>query len=152
MNGRMIVAVLAVVAVLAGLSFAQEAEQRREGRGENPQFQLEMRQRQLELEAREVELGFQRQMRELDLEERRVEIERAREKHGRHGPEGVGKAGPLLALCVIVNILLTVWVYQDIRKRNAGSGLWIVVTLLAGFLGALLYVLVRLGDVKQEHS
>ena len=47
---------------------------------------------------------------------------------------------------LVVWLLLAVWVFQDIRKRNAGSGLWIVVTLLTGLLGAVLYALVRIGD------
>ena len=38
----------------------------------------------------------------------------------------------------------------DIRKRNAGSGLWIVLTLFAGLFGAIVYALVRLGDMKEE--
>ncbi len=45
---------------------------------------------------------------------------------------------------------LAIWVYGDIRKRNAGSGIWIVVTLLAGFFGALLYAIARLGDKPAE--
>ena len=31
-------------------------------------------------------------------------------------------------------------------RRNAGSGLWIVVTLLTGLFGAAVYALVRLGE------
>jgi hypothetical protein len=38
-------------------------------------------------------------------------------------------------------------VYQDIRARNAGSGLWIVLVLVAGLLAALVYAVVRLGDI-----
>ena len=53
-------------------------------------------------------------------------------------------------MSVIINVLLAIWVYKDIRKRNEGSGLWIVITLLAGFFGALLYAIIRLGDLKQK--
>ena len=38
--------------------------------------------------------------------------------------------------------------YVDIRSRKAGSGLWVVITLLAGFFGALIYAVVRLGDMQ----
>jgi hypothetical protein len=55
-------------------------------------------------------------------------------------------AGLIFLFCGIIHLLLTVWVYQDIRKRNAGSGIWIVVTLMTGLLGAAVYALVRLGD------
>ena len=51
-----------------------------------------------------------------------------------------------MLICAVVHLLLAIWVYQDIRNRNAGSGLWIVVTLLTGLLGVLVYALVRLGD------
>lgn len=54
-----------------------------------------------------------------------------------------------LGLCFLIHVLLTVWVYQDIRQRHTGSGLWIVITLLTGFFGALLYAIVRLGDKKE---
>ena len=56
---------------------------------------------------------------------------------------------PLLAVCFVVHILVGVWVYQDIRRRNAGSGIWIALGLLTGLLGALVYAVVRLGDSRQ---
>ena len=49
-------------------------------------------------------------------------------------------------ICFIVHILLAIWVYGDIRRRNTGSGIWIIITLLTGLLGALVYAIVRLGD------
>ena len=59
-------------------------------------------------------------------------------------------ARPLLGLMLlgaaVIHILLAVWVYQDLRRRNTGSGIWIVITLLAGLCGAAVYALVRLGD------
>jgi len=67
-----------------------------------------------------------------------------------------GKCGPhkfmfgMMAFWAVVNILLAIWVYQDIRKRNAGSGIWIVVTLMTGLLGALVYAVVRIGEKCEE--
>ena len=52
----------------------------------------------------------------------------------------------LMAGVAIIHILLAVWVYQDLRRRNTGSGIWIVITLLAGLCGAAVYALVRLGE------
>jgi hypothetical protein len=52
--------------------------------------------------------------------------------------------------CAIVHILTAVWVFQDIRARGAGSGLWIVIALLAGLLGVLVYAVVRLGDLRKS--
>jgi len=127
------------------------AQREREGR-EHPREEVErdlmFRERQLELEAREMDLDMQRQMQELELDERRADIQR-RQAMG-HGQKG--GAPVFLAICAVVNILLTVWVYQDIRKRNAGSGLWIPITLLSGFFGALLYAVVRLGDQRQQST
>jgi len=52
----------------------------------------------------------------------------------------------LIPLIVIINILLAVWVFSDIRKRGEGHGIFIVLALIAGIPGAILYALVRLGD------
>ncbi len=60
--------------------------------------------------------------------------------------------GGLLRLCVLVgivfNILLAVWIFTDIRKRGEGSGIFIVLALLAGIPAAIIYTLTRIGDRK----
>ena len=86
---------------------------------------------------------FQREIQAMELEARRLELERAE-----HEPEG-GGAAVLLMLCIVVHILVAVWIYQDIRQRNAGSGIWIVLGLLAGLLAALVYGVIRLGDTDE---
>jgi len=78
------------------------------------------------------------------------EVQQAQGWH--HQAPSHGKAAHCLMfvmICGIIHILMTIWVYQDIRKRNAGSGIWIVVALLTGLLGTLVYAVVRLGDAKQ---
>jgi len=120
--------------------FSQELE-----RQEDPMFQMEMHERQMELEQRDAEMGFQRSMHELELEKHKIGLERMRRGH-KH------KKHPLLFLVVVVHILVAVWVYQDIRKRNAGSGIWIVIALLAGLLGVLVYAVVRLGDNDKKKA
>lgn len=121
--------------------FCQEFEE-----GEDPEYQMEMRER--ELEQRDAEMDFQRSMQELELEKSRIELERMRGEH-KHGR---GKPHPFLLLVIIVHILVAIWVYQDIRKRNAGSGIWIVIALLAGLLGVLVYAVVRLGDEDKKKA
>ena len=120
-----------------------------------PEQQMELRRMQLELEEQEAELQFQRQMRKLELEQRRIELER----QGR--PQGYAKwrqyhrcKGAILfvGLCLVVNILAAVWVYQDIRKQNKGSGIWIAITLLTGLFGVLVYSIVRLGENQQVET
>jgi hypothetical protein len=117
--------------------FSQELE-----RQEDPEYQMEMRGMAMEMEQRDAEMGFQQRMQELELEERQIELERLRRGH-KHRP---CKKHPFLLLVLVVHILVAVWVYQDIRKRNAGSGIWIVIALLAGLLGVLVYAVVRIGD------
>ena len=56
----------------------------------------------------------------------------------------------VMTLCIVVHILVAVWVFQDIRSRGTGSGIWIVIALIAGLLGALVYAVVRLGDAKKS--
>jgi len=123
--------------------FCQELEGQ-----EDPEYLMEMRGREMELEQREAEMDFQRRMQDLELEERQIEVDRLREGH-EHRP---GKHHPFLLLVIIVHILVAIWVYQDIRKRNAGSGIWIVIALLAGLLGVLVYAVVRLGDEDKKKS
>jgi hypothetical protein len=55
----------------------------------------------------------------------------------------------MMLVCAVVHILAAIWVFQDIRARGAGSGLWIVIALLAGLLGVLVYAVIRLGDAKK---
>ncbi len=74
-----------------------------------------------------------------------------------HWPGPIAKTAFWKALCwikvvalvtIVCHILLAVWVYTDIRKRGEGNGIFIVLALLAGFFGAGLYALVRIGERK----
>src|ERR1035441_53890 len=76
------------------------------------------------------------------------------------GPEGAPahEAGlhkdiaGLIKLCFLValifNILAAIWIFTDIRKRGEGSGIFIVLALLAGVPAAIIYALVRIGDKR----
>jgi len=55
----------------------------------------------------------------------------------------------MLLGALVIHILLAIWVSRDIRQKNSGSGIWVVVTLMAGLMGALVYAVVRLGDARQ---
>lgn len=125
--------------------FSQEFEP------EDMEMQMEMHERKMGLEQLKAKMDMEREMQQLDLEQRRMELERAHEDFADDdGKEGV--LGLLLAICVVVRILLAVWVYMDIRHLNRGSGIWIVIVLLAGLLGALVYAVVRIGDGRQKGS
>jgi hypothetical protein len=119
--------------------------------------ELDLRQRQLEIERQETELDFQRRMKDIELDERAAKLQRPKapkpirpsQRSGfRPCPRCCGCPVLMLVavLCFIVNILLAVWVFQDIRKRNRGSGIWVVIALLTGLCGTLVYAIVRLRD------
>lgn len=103
------------------------------------------------------ELNEQRH--QLEMERQELEYQRDRMQQQRPWPtlrpgRMIGWPKPfcilLMVMCVVVHILVAVWVFQDIRIRGVGSGIWIVIALIAGLLGALVYAVVRLGDVKQS--
>jgi hypothetical protein len=109
----------------------------------DPNYQMEMRMRELKLQEHEAKLEFQRRMEELELRAKEQQLERE------NRPEGGGLAILLLG-CLVVHILVAVWIYQDSRQRGVGSGIWIILGLLGGLLAALVYAIVRLGDISRE--
>jgi len=48
----------------------------------------------------------------------------------------------ILASCVI-QIAIAVWVYNDAKKRNMEPTMWLAITLLAGCIGCIIYLVVR---------
>ena len=144
---RYILSMMLVTIFLPAFAAAQE-----EG-PEDIEFQMDMRQREMELEYRNAEMDLERRMQELELEKRKIELEHMRRPKEHpvrleqdDDDDDDDKLHPLLLLLAVVNILCAVWVYQDIRQRNAGSGIWIVIALLTGLLGTLVYAVVRLGE------
>ena len=123
---------------------------------EDIKFQMEMRQREMELQQQEAEMDIERRMQELELEKRKIELEHMRRPKEHPGQvkdnddDDDDDLHPLLLLVLVVHILCAVWVYQDIRRRASGSGLWIVIALLTGLLGTLVYAVVRLGESQKS--
>jgi len=109
---------------------------------------IELRKAELNLAERQQQLDMQREMGRLEIQKKRMEIERmtGQQRDGYRSHCRKGGKHVVLACVLLAHLLLAGWIYTDIRKRNAGSGVWIILALLTGFLGALLYVLVRLGD------
>ncbi len=144
--------VLLLTLLLCAPAHCQETEDPDLRDLETAERQMHLREMQLDLQERESELDSQQQMRQLELDKRRMELDRQREgkKHKKAWkPKDKDNAGPLLILIAIVNILTAIWVYQDIRRRGVGSGIWIVIALLTGLLGTLVYAVVRLGNTPQ---
>ena len=103
----------------------------------------------LELAQARAEVEFDQEMRHADLAERQLELEMMRRQIDRpqKSPKKEKEEGMFLLL-IIVHILMAIWVYKDIHRKNNGNGIWIVITLLAGFFGAAVYALIRIGDCK----
>ena len=151
---RTIFIVTLLVVLCPSIGFCQEAEEAEE---QLIAVERRMELRNLQLEAEEIEFNahFRRQMQEFELEERQIELEHLRKEldYPAGGKRHHKKcAGPFVLICLIVHILVAVWVYTDIRKRKAGSGIWIVISLLAGLFGALVYAIVRLGDSRETQA
>ena len=134
---------VAVMAMVLGAAARTAAAQEDE---ELPfEEQIERQMMELELRQRQDEVEFERQERELELEQRRAEIDRAR---GRR-PDHHGKHVFFILLIIITNILLTVWVFKDMNEKKIGRALWVPIVLLAGVFGAILYAIVRIADTRQ---
>ena len=147
-------------------------------RFEHAERELELQERRMELEfeqeKREIKLD---KLRRDDVGKRRGHHDSQKSMKFRHGgytgsknchgkPPMTKRGGclmssgkrhhPLKIICplmllviMIVHILLAVWVYNDIRKRDNESGIWIVIALIAGLLGTAVYAIVRLGNTKK---
>lgn len=141
---RYVLGIVLVSMLLSTAAFSQDPE-----RMEEMEQQMRTRKMELEMAKHEAEVKFHEEMRKLELEQRRTHIERERRAFD-HRDLHKNKMGPILIVCFIINILMAIWVYTDIRQRNSGSGIWIVIALLAGLFGVLAYALVRLGDINNN--
>ena len=139
-----------LMSVLLVSMFACPAVLSQEFEPEDMEIEMEMRERAIELQQRETKMDMEREMQKLELEQRRLEVERAHNNDD--DDDGEGALGLLFLLCAVVHILTAVWVYMDIRQLNRGSGIWIVIALLTGLLGTLVYAVVRLGNGRQKGS
>lgn len=139
---------IVLMSVLLVSMFACPVVLSQEFEPEDMEFQMQMKEREMELQQLEAKMGMEREMQNLELEQRRMELEGAREQD--YDDDDCGGLALLLIICSIVHILVAIWVYTDIRQLNRGSGIWIVIALLAGLLGALVYAVVRLGDSRQK--
>ena len=136
---------LAIVAMWVSPAFCDEHE-----------LDLDKELEHMELQREQAEFGFKQEMRELELENRHIELDMLRReidapsKHHKCGDKD--ELELFFLLFGIVHILMAVWVYQDVRKKDNGHGIWIIITLLFGFFGASVYALIRMGDSgpKQE--
>jgi len=59
----------------------------------------------------------------------------------------------IIIFAFIVQIALGVWIYKDAKKRNMEAPLWLLVVLLTGLIGLIIYFIVRepKSPEKREH-
>jgi len=63
--------------------------------------------------------------------------------------EDIGVAGITGIVCclpiiwLVVAILLCVWVYRDAQRRGMNGALWLIIVIIAGIIGLIIYLIVR---------
>ncbi len=141
------------------IEFQMEMHERKmELQQQEAEMELQQQEAEMELQHREAEMDIERRMQELELEKRKIELEHMRKpkEHPGHveddDDDDDDKLRPLLLVVLVVHILCAVWVYQDIRRRAGGSGIWIVIALLTGLLGTLVYAVVRIGESQKSQA
>ena len=108
--------------------------------------EIQLREQELGLQQKEAEFDFQQAKRELELQSYKTKLNKAQK------PKKDEAMPVLLMLILVVNILCSIWVYQDIQKKSHESGIWIVIALLTGLIGTLVYAVVRIGDIPKQKA
>ena len=52
----------------------------------------------------------------------------------------------LIVVFYIIGILLAVWTYKDAKKRDMNAAVWLLIVLLFGCCGCIIYLIVRNKD------
>jgi hypothetical protein len=52
----------------------------------------------------------------------------------------------------IIGILLCIWVYRDAENRGMNGVLWLIVVLIAGIIGLIIYLVVRKDKTTSERT
>ncbi|MHA2036327.1 MAG: hypothetical protein ACW972_04530 [Promethearchaeota archaeon] len=49
----------------------------------------------------------------------------------------------IVVVFYIVAILIAVWVYKDAKKRDMNAAVWLLICLVTGCIGCIIYLVVR---------
>ena len=49
----------------------------------------------------------------------------------------------MVLIFFIIGILLAIWVYKDAKKREMNAVLWLIIVLIFGCCGCIVYLIVR---------
>ncbi len=58
------------------------------------------------------------------------------------------------AIFFIIAIALAVWVYKDAEKRGKSGALWLIIVLITGIIGLIIWLIVRpdMSEVKRQQQ
>ena len=62
---------------------------------------------------------------------------------------GAALAGLYIAMMIlvvvfyIIAILIAVWVYKDAKKRDMNAAVWLLIVLVTGCIGCIIYLVIR---------
>jgi len=49
----------------------------------------------------------------------------------------------LVILFFVIGLLLAIWVYKDAKKRDMNAAVWLLIVLVTGCIGCIIYLVVR---------
>jgi len=49
----------------------------------------------------------------------------------------------IVGIGFLINILILIWVYKDAKKRGASGALWVIIVLITGIIGLIIWLVVR---------
>lgn len=49
----------------------------------------------------------------------------------------------LVAVFYIIAIIIAIWVYKDAKKRDMNAAVWLLIVLVTGCIGCIIYLVVR---------
>lgn len=49
----------------------------------------------------------------------------------------------LVIVFYVIAILIAIWVYTDAKKRDMNAAVWLLIVLLTGCIGCIIYLVVR---------
>jgi len=63
----------------------------------------------------------------------------------------IGSIIYVIILIYAIQIAIAIWVYRDAKKRGEDALLWLLIVLLTGLIGLIIYVLIR-GDKSYNYG
>ena len=49
----------------------------------------------------------------------------------------------LVVVFYIIALLIAIWVYRDAKKRDMNAAVWLLIVLVTGCIGCIIYLVVR---------